>query len=149
MATPSAPSGRRLAASLGAYLTTAVVFTTVPRFDRPFASTLHRAAHEAVLAVWWGPLCAGVVGLVALEAAHSPAGSRRVARRAWLVPFAVGAGVGSALGGLGVTGDLPGVVDRIGWAVAVGVVTALVATMAGLAVGRCVRWLAHRALHSL
>lgn len=44
--------------------------------------------------------------------------------RAWLVAFALAAGVGIHLVGLGILGELPGLPFRVFWAIVVGLVTA-------------------------
>ena len=133
--------GIRRLVSLAVGLVTAVVFAVVPQFERPFASPLHEAAYEVVLTVWWAPLLAVTVAVVTLDAARQPDGGlwTYVSRRAWLVPFAVGAGVGVNLGGVAVTGASPSVLFRLAWMLVVAVVIAVVVTTSGVVLGRGAR----------
>ena len=110
---------------------TAALFATAPRLGEPFASPVHGVLHEVTMALWWEGLVAGLLLVAALDGA----GGRRPTR-AWLFVFAVGAGVGVNLGGLAVTGAVPGPAVRLLWAVVVGVVLAAVVGTAGHLLGR-------------
>lgn len=123
--------GQLLLAAVAVFTATAAVFATAPRFGEPFASPIHAVLHGVTMALWWEGLVAGLLAVAALDAAR---GESPV--RAWIVLFAVGAGVGVNLGGLAVTGTLPGLGGRVLWAVAVGVVLAAVVGTTGHLLGR-------------
>lgn len=59
--------------------------------------------------------------------------------RAWAFSFALAAGFGVHLGGIGITGELPGIPFRLGWAIVVGVVTAVTLGSLGGVIGLGVR----------
>lgn len=120
-----------LLVAVAVFTATSAVFATAPRFGEPFASPIHAALHGVTMALWWEGL---VVGLLAVAALDAVRGESPV--RAWLVAFAVGAGVGVNLGGLAVTGTLPGLGGRLLWAVAVGAVLAAVVGTTGHLLGR-------------
>ncbi|WP_396613776.1 hypothetical protein ACH9L7_18040 (plasmid) [Haloferax sp. S1W] len=59
--------------------------------------------------------------------------------RAWAVTFALAAGFGIHLGGIGVTGKTPGLFFRVVWAAIVGVVTATTLGVLGGSAGLGIR----------
>lgn len=120
-----------LLAAVAVFAGTAALFATTPRFAEPFASPVHGVLHGVTMALWWEGLVAGLLVVAALDAAR---GESPV--RAWIVLFAVGAGVGVNLGGLAVTGTLPGLGGRLLWAVAVGAVLAVGVGTTGHLLGR-------------
>jgi hypothetical protein len=122
---------RLLLAAATVFAATAAVFATAPRFGEPFATPVHGVLHGVTMALWWEGLVVGLLLVAALDAAR---GEGPV--RAWLVAFAVGAGVGVNFGGLAITGTLPGLGTRVLWAVVVGVALAAVVGTTGHLIGR-------------
>lgn len=98
---------RTLLVAVGLFVCSATFFAVVPRFD-PVVRIL-RVEHLAIgLFVASALVAAGGLGL----------------RRTWVSVFALAAGFGVHLGGIGITGDLPGPLFRAAWAGVVGIVVA-------------------------
>lgn len=139
MSTPPVPDSERgrdvpcraVAVGLAVFLGTAALLATAPRFASPFASPLHGALHGVTMALWWEGLFLVLLAGAAVNAARGGPLSRTV-----LIVFAVGAGVGVNLGGIGINEGLPGIPFRVAWAVVVGGVLALVVGAGGHALGR-------------
>ena len=92
---------------------------------------------------------ATVVGLPRLAVGLAAVAALLAARggglpRAWLVAFGLSAGFGVHLGGIGITGETPGVPFRLAWAVVVGVIGATALGIPGGAIGLGVRRAARR-----
>lgn len=122
---------RDLALAVVAFLGTAALLATAPRFESPFASPLHGVLHGVTMALWWEGLVLALLVVIVVDAARGGSVSRGV-----LVAFAVGAGVGVNLGGFAALGETPGLPFRVAWAVVVGGVLALVVGAGGHALGR-------------
>jgi hypothetical protein len=75
-------------------------------------------------------LAGGLAALSALLAARG-GGLPRV----WVVAFGLAAGFGVHLGGIGITGETPGIAVRLGWAVVVGVAGATALGLPGGGIG--------------
>lgn len=80
--------------------------------------------------LWWEYLALGLVAGSAVLAIREQ-GLRRV----WIYVFALGAGCGIHLGGIGITGEMPGLPFRVLWAVVIGFVTAAVLGTVGGVIG--------------
>lgn len=125
--------------TLATFLATAALLATAPRFDDPFASPVHRVVHQLTMALWWEGLFLVLLAGAAVNAARGGSLSRTV-----LVVFAVGAGVGVNLGGIGINEGVPGLLFRLAWAVVVGSVLALLVGGSGFVLGRGVAWVRKR-----
>jgi|GEM_PF-2962162 hypothetical protein len=84
-------------------------------------------------------LAVGLVAVAAILAARS--GELPCA---WLVAFGLSAGFGVHLGGIGITGETPGIPFRLTWAVVVGIVGATALGLPGGAIGLGLRRAARR-----
>lgn len=131
---PSDERRRTALLAVALFVASAAVFATVPRFEPPFASSVHRLLHSANRALWWEYYAVGLVAGIALLTAR-----RRSPRRSWLFAFAGGAGVGVNLGGIGLTGNPPDFVFRLLWAGGLGTAAALVLGTVGFALGAGLR----------
>lgn len=124
------PNGISLLA-VGLFVASALYFGTVPRFEPPFGMPLHGWLHAVNHALWWEFYVAFLVLGTALYSWREG-----TLTGAWLLAFAVGAGIGVNLGGFAVTGTAPDLPFRVGWGVVVGVSTAFVFGTLGYALGR-------------
>lgn len=133
------PDRRTVGVALAAFLATAALLATAPRFDDPFASPVHRVTHQLTMALWWEGLFLVLLTGAAVNAARGGPLSRTA-----LMVFAVGAGVGVNLGGIGINEGVPGLLFRLAWAVVVGSVLALLVGGSGFVLGRGVAWVRKR-----
>ena len=108
-------------------------FAVVPRFEAPFASPLHRILHAVVDLLWWEWYAVALVGVAAVAAYGGNA------REALALAFAGGAGVGINLGGIGIAGEVPGLLFRLLWAAGLGVAFGVVVGGAGFLLGTGLR----------
>lgn len=116
------------------FVVAAAAFAVVPRFEAPFASPLHRLLHSLVGVLWWEWYVVALAGVAAASTFY-----RRSASEALALAFASGAGVGVNLGGIGVTGGVPGLLFRLLWAASLGVAFAVVLGGAGYLLGTGLR----------
>jgi hypothetical protein len=114
--------------AVGLFVCSAALFATIPRFSSPFATPIHKFLYTVVTFLWWEYLALGLIAGSALLAVYDQG-----LRREWVFVFACGAGVGINLGGIGITGDMPGLLFRVLWAGLIGFVTAaILGTLGGL-----------------
>ena len=131
--------GRTLRSAVLLFVVTGVVFAVVPTFEAPFASPLHRVLSSLVGVLWWEYYVVAIVVGIAAFAFY-----RRSAAGALALGFAVGAGVGINLGGIGITGETPGVLFRLLWAAGLGVAFGVALGGVGFLLGTGLRVLAAR-----
>ena len=122
--------GRTLLLALALFVSSTVVFATVPRFEPPFASPLHRSLHSLDRILWWELYAVGLIVAIALGTINEWS-----VRDAWMLGFAGGAGVGINLGGVGLTGGVPGLPFRMLWAIGLGLATAAIIGTGGYSLG--------------
>lgn len=119
---------RTFLVAVGLFLCSTGFFAVVTRFD-PVLRIL-RLEHLALL----------LIAASAAGAIHDH-GLRRV----WVFVFALSAGFGIHLGGIGLTGETPGPLFRVAWAGVVGFGTAIVLGTVGGSLGLILKRLSARA----
>ncbi|AHZ24705.1 hypothetical protein E6P09_15300 (plasmid) [Haloferax mediterranei ATCC 33500] len=107
-----------LLVAVGLFSCSAVFFTVVSRVDL------------LVEIIRWEFLAVGLLALSALIAVRDGG-----LRRTWLFAFALEAGFGIHLGGVGITGKPPGPLFRVVWAGVVGLIAALILGTLGGSLG--------------
>lgn len=89
--------------------------------------------------LWWEYLALGLVAGSAVLTVRE-----QELWRVWIYVFALGAGCGIHLGGIGIGGEMPGLPFRVLWAVVIGVVTAAILGTIGGVIGLGLRRLTAR-----
>lgn len=99
-------------------------FALYSRFIGEFKEVRNYPVLESVWSahavLWWELWVVIIVALVALYSYRT-----RNILSAWLLTFAWGAGLGVNLGGIGITGSMPGLGFRLLWATGLGLVSAV------------------------
>ncbi len=115
------------------FVVAGATFAVVLRFEAPFASPVHRVLFSLVDFLWWEWYLVALVG-VAVAAFY-----RESPEEALALGFAGGAGVGINLGGIGITGEVPGLLFRVLWAAGLGVAFGVVVGGVGFLLGTGLR----------
>jgi hypothetical protein len=113
--------------AIGLFICSTIFFAGVPLLTPMFR------------VLWWEYLALGLVAGSAVLAVREQ-GLRRV----WIYVFAFGSGCGIHLGGIGISGEMPGLPFRVLWAVVIGFVTATVLGTVGGVIGLGLRRLTTR-----
>lgn len=111
---------RLVGAALFVFLTSTVLFMTVPTFRSPYDSSLHETLASIHLTIWWEGYAIGLIVVIALITIKME--SLLVA---WTFSYAAGAGLGINRGGIAITDGIGNPGFTLLWTFLLGAIIAL------------------------